>query len=71
MFAPQRHHVAAECQVVADEDGEPGAKLDGHCFVVGGAKTQRGAAVRGPAIGELEDVEEDGAVAAERVRVSY
>ena len=50
---------------LSQQDGEPGAELDGHGFVVGGAQAQGGTAVCGLAIGKLEDAEEDGAVAAE------
>ena len=65
VLALDRDHVATECEVVADEDREAGAELDRHGFVVGGAMAERGAAVRGLTVCELEDAEEDRAVAAE------
>src|SRR3989442_12658653 len=43
---------------LSQQDGEPGAELDGHGFVVGGAQAQGGTAVCGLAIGKLEDAEE-------------
>src|SRR5881397_2646603 len=66
VLAPERNHVAAEGEIVADKYGEPGAELDGHGFVVGGAQAEGGTAVFRLAVGKLEDPEEDGAVSSER-----
>ncbi len=66
VLTPEGDHVAAEGEIVADEDGQAGAELNGHGFVIRGAKTEGGPSVAGFTVGELEDPEEDGAVSAER-----
>ena len=63
VLAPEGDHVIAESEVVADEDGKSRTKLDGHGFVIRGAQPQGSTSVDGLGVGELQNTEEDGAVA--------
>ena len=58
MLPIQGNEIPSKDHVVAHEDGEPRAELDGHLPVVRGTNAHCGSAVRSVLIGQLQDSEE-------------